>query len=502
MGADVDEVLAYQTPKVVKIKDRLLGVLKYIFMFTIFLYVIVWQVLYKGSHFQMDHLSGVARLQLQQPTRRCNPMDIDCSSNYTSLQKLPYCSQYRGDNASIVQRECKYYDALDLLTPMDGGYLVPSYIETFDQHETCEPNRTNKFKCDKKYEFVDEDGKVQDHDGRAKAKGKFFVADVESFTLLIDHSFRVDTGSVEYDDYKMQGYWLDCSEKHNTESWTPNTTWLATDEECERRPIVCLHEDCKKLHMITEDDSDEKKKGEDDSDDAGKAVSLVSTSSQEKKRSLRKSRSSVSRGDSMQGQSQIVEKSGMRSAIQDASARLQNKEVFSLKAGDVLSIRTLFAMAGRHLDDSWYDESDKVNMTTRKRGTVLVVNIHYNNLRPWTLLRPKDPPEYEISVTSRPVEKYKQMKITKTHEHTREMVVSYGTLVIVQSSGTIGVFRMIHMLIVISTSLGLLAASSVLTDLLALYVLPMRDEYTKAKFQETDDLHDLAAKREEEAHQA
>merc|ERR1719428_225433 len=125
----------------------------------------------------------------------------------------------------------------------------------------------------------------------------------------------------------------------------------------------------------------------------------------------------------MQGQSRLVEKSGMRSAIQDASARLQNKEVFSLKAGDVLSMRTLFAMAGRHLDDSWYDESDKVNMTTRKRGTVLVVNIHYNNLRPWTLLRPKDPPEYEISVTSRPVEKYKSMKVHDARAEDRDIDV-------------------------------------------------------------------------------
>merc|ERR1719263_1784944 len=133
-------------------------------------------------------------------------------------------------------------------------------------------------------------------------------------------------------------------------------------------------------------------------------------------------------------------------------------------------------MAGRSLDDVWYDPSDKVNMTTRLRGTVLVVNIHYNNMRPWTLFRPKDPPEYVISVTSRPVQKYKNMKaVVSADKESRKVTVSYGTLVIVQSSGTIGIFSMIHMLIVVSTSLGLLAAATAITDVLALYVLPLRE---------------------------
>jgi len=165
----------------------------------------------------------------------------------------------------------------------------------------------------------------------------------------------------------------------------------------------------------------------------------------------------------------------------------------------IFSISTLYAMAGRKLDDWWFDNSSKVNKTTRQRGTVLVVDIHYNNLKPWTFFTPQNPPEYEISVTSRPVEKYKYMQAIEGAGKSRQLKVAYGTLVIVQSSGTIGVFRMIHMLIVLSTSMGLLAVASVMTDLLAIYVLPLKDEYSKAKYQDTADFHDLYAKREADA---
>jgi len=197
MGTDVDEMLAYQTPKVVTIKDRTLGMLKYTFMFIIICYVFIFQLLYKGSHFQLQPHSGIARMQLQHPTKQCSPMQLDCSANYTSLKKLPYCNQYTGKSGNpTTKKECKYFDALDLLTPMDGGYLMPTFIETYDQVPGCKPSAKNNYKCDKKYAFVDGNGDIQTGSGRAKPKAQFFVADLESFTLLIDHSFRVETGTV------------------------------------------------------------------------------------------------------------------------------------------------------------------------------------------------------------------------------------------------------------------------------------------------------------------
>jgi uncharacterized membrane protein len=476
MGQDVDDLLAYQTPKVVKIKDRMLGMLKIIFMLIIFSYVVVFQLAYKGSHFQLESLSGIARLQLQHPTKKCNPMAKSCKSDYASLQNLPYCSQYTGKDASMFPKKCKYFDALDLLTPMDGGYLIPSFVQMYDMQPSCTPNAGNNYRCDKKYEFVDNNGDAQKGPGRAKPKGEFYVADMDSFTILLDHSFRVETGSVEYDDYKMQGYWLDCSDKQ----WSLNSTWLTTAAECEKKPIICKHSDCKKIGMVTEPKKPARKhRKKDRAEKGGKNL-------------LQREMSRVGTLSVGSAQDEGMEESD---ALSDIIDELPNNELFSLKVGDVLSMRTLFRMAGRSLDQSWYDPSEKANVTARKRGTVLVVNIHYNNLRPWTLFRPQNPPEYTISVTPRPVDKYKHMSIAQLDDGTRELTVAYGTLVIVQSTGTIAVFSMIHMLIVFSTSLGLLAASSVITDILALNVLPMKDEYTKAKYQETEDFHDLYASR-------
>jgi len=272
--------------------------------------------------------------------------------------------------------------------------------------------------------------------------------------------------------------------------------------DCQKKPIICLHKDCSKMGMATAP--------------AGKAPPPRDSARNVKKQLLRQSAVGTlsARGTSMMqtafsskaveiGAAQMAADS--REALEVDAAQLteflstsSETDIYSLRSGDVFSIRTLYAMAGRNLDDEWHSPEKNKTLTTRKRGTVLVVNIHYNNLKPWTLYNTMDPPEYVISVTSRPVEKYKQIMAVESSNKARELRVAYGTLLIVQSSGTIGVFRMIHMLIVVSTSLGLLAAASAVTDILALYVLPMRDEYNKAKFQDTEDFHDLYLKREEE----
>jgi hypothetical protein len=481
-GKDVDEVLAYQTPKVVVIKDRTLGILKFIFMGIIFFYVVIWQVLYKGSHFQMDQLSGVARIQLQQPVRSCNPMDLPCKSDYTSLAKLPYCSQYKGKNASVIQRDCRYFDALDLLTPLDAGYLVPSFIQQYDQKTGCKPTKRNNYKCDNAYEFVDDSGNVQTGSERAKPTGEFFVADIEDFTLLIDHPFRSNSGTVEYDDYKMQGYWLDCSDN----DWSKNSTWLTTAKDCQKKPIICKHKECEKMGMVTsESDKSSNAPGQEEG-------TKEKAPRKRRKRSLQQTVLLGAVATAADKHEDFLEANEFA-----GTEELSDSDVFSLADGDVMSIRTLYAMAGRSLDDWWYDPYDKVNKSLRKRGTVLVINIHYNNMKPFTIFKPRDPPEYTISVTSRPVDKFKNMKITDADGKKRELTVSYGTLVIVQSTGTIGIFQLIHMLIVFSSSLGLLAAASVITEVLAFNVLPLRSEYAKAKFQETEDFHNLYETRQE-----
>lgn len=491
LGVDTDEMLAYQTPKVVMIKDRLLGVLKYTLMLCIFCYVFVWQLMYQGSHFYLDHLNGVARLQLQHPTKSCNPMDTECSANYTSFQSLPYCNAYKGKNASVIQRECKYFDALDLLTPMDSGYLIPSFVQIYDQVQSCEPNASNNYACDKRYDYVDAQGGSQRIPGRAEPVGEYFVADIDSFTVLIDHSFRIETGTVEYDDHKMQGYWLDCSniDRPANSTWLP-TSSLMESSKCVKRPIVCMHDECKQLGMIEDEKTREK-------------AALLSSHSVKHRGRYSHRRDHLSVQDSTLEASNFAFHGQADSDGQDTetilaglSEKLKQRELYSIPPGDVLSLRTLYAMAGRSLDDWWYDPQSKGNMTTRKRGTVLVVNIHYTNLKPWTLFQPMDPPEYTISVTSQPVDKFKNMKAQDLPDKHRKLTVSYGTLVIVRSSGSIGVFRMIHMLIVVSTSLGLLAAASVVTDVLALYVLPLRQEYFKAKYEETEDYHDLRSKQQ------
>jgi hypothetical protein len=379
---------------------------------------------------------------------------------------------------------------MDLLSPMDSGYLIPSFVQTYNQIRSCQPNASNNYECSRRYDFVDAQGNKQQGPGRALPVGEAFVADIDTFTLLIDHSFRVESGAVEYGHRKMQGYWLDCSKK----KWTVNNTWLPkieSEDECVKRPIICAHDDCKQLGMI----EDEK---------AGETTSLLAKPSTSRLgRFVEKHGKNRRREGVLPHHSSELQVEAAIDGRDTGQLLAKTHDVYAIPPGDVLSLRTLYSMAGRSLDDSWYDADHGVNLTTRQRGTVLVVNIHYTNLKPWTLFRPMDPPEYVISVTSQPVKKFKHMKAYDLPDGKhRQLEVSYGTLVIVRSSGSIGVFRMIHMLIVFSTSLGLLAAASVVTDVLALYVLPLRKEYFKAKYEETEDYHDFREKQQAEKGEA
>merc|ERR1719181_504225 len=111
-----------------------------------------------------------------------------------------------------------------------------------------------------------------------------------------------------------------------------------------------------------------------------------------------------------------------------------NQSVIAMKGGDVLTSSMLMAMAGETLDQVWDDE-DEGALTLRLRGTALMVNIHYDNVEPWTLLYPRDPPWYTISVTSRPAHKFMHSYISEEDDAHREITWAFGVYVIVKQTG-------------------------------------------------------------------
>lgn len=479
-GQDVDDVFAYVTPKQVRVKDRSLGLLRISLMLLIFCYIVVFQVGYNGEHFKMEDVEGIARLQWQQPTMNwCNPMEAGCRSNISDAQDLPYCEQSAKAGAEkwvgARQRQCAYKDAFELPIQLAQGVLIPTYFETYRQKRMCEPSASS---CLSKYQFEEANsGALQTQRGDAHPSRDFFVAGVEDFTVLIDHSFSTASGRIAHDDYAMQGYWLDCS---------------GADERCIKRPIECVHSKCEAMgfELLQDGCVGQHCGGQPGAPKKPEAPS----------RHLRQRHSTAGELGLTEFESAANDRDG---ALAEAQQHKQMK-VIALADGDVLSIETMLAMARSSLKSKppppgGYSLDDIANSdgeTLRLRGAAIVVSIEYDNLDHWRIFTPKDPPTYTISVAMRPAHEFKHLYVSDFDIEGREVTKAYGIMMVVQQYGRIATFNLLHGLVVLTAALGLLAVSNMLTDMMAMYVFPNNEAFTARKFEVTDDMHPMNVNKE------
>jgi len=473
-GQDVDNLFAYQTVKVVKVRDRALGFVKTLLLVAIIAYIFVFNIWFKGMHFVESGVEGISRLQWQEPVNKCNPYHVECDASYTGIKDLPYCTQYSGDKpATGVVRDCDYFDAREL--PVNGilGVLLPTYIVSYKQMRACKPGAP---RCNGKWKYIHADGSLQTGTGYGTAHSSTFVADVEDFTLLIDHVFRSANGRESASDYMMQGYWKPCA-------------------DCDAKPIKCVGSAC-----------DSMRKPGTKALSKGDIASFLGLGSSKRFAALPPVRPRLwNRHDAAERLAVEANLDSDQDVGGDASfakplnlaavSELQKSsvpEVISLKEGDVLSLKTLLSMAGKSLDSSWVVPDNVQDVETiRYRGIALVVTIRYENLRRWTLFNTGDP-WYTVSVTAFPADTFKQSEVPPTtgDGKTRIFNLKYGTMVIVKQTGTLAFFEPLYALVALSSAMALLAVSNVVTELLMLNVLPRKDAYQELKYEESQDFHD------------
>jgi len=239
MDFDLDDVFKLATPKFVYIRDRYLGLLKYTFMFLIFLYVVVYDLMYNCSHLQGHPAGGYGTITMSHPSKECH--DRTCINEYASIASLKYCEQAesaveQGDSPKkgrlllskgkepklgdfiTVPRTCRYLDNDRLtLEETPNQIFVPtryvSYSQAMDKrcydplmkglkgHTPRNLGDAEAFDCKNGWETQ----------GTPK---EFFVADIGDFTLEFQHSFMApDIGmSGVSSDYK--GFFAACNTNH------------------------------------------------------------------------------------------------------------------------------------------------------------------------------------------------------------------------------------------------------------------------------------------------
>jgi len=515
----------YPTVKTARIKDSRLGLARYAFMVLIFVYVVGYQIMWRGNHLEMHDLTGVYQLNFDHPTMKsCDSTNVECGQNFTSLSKLSYCSQ--APESAPIKLPCQYWDAHQLGQLTDQGLMIPSHILTFYQQNGCKPSAANNWTCNGwLYDFLDNKGHVQPKRRQASPASEIFVADVERFTLTIDHSVRSTLGHRYYPS-EMVGYILDC--EHENKS----------DNACIPRPIPCGHKSCMPPTLVQnraaiEDHQEfrgdrrsltllglgdgahtvERKRQsrsfsktalEPDIEDA-EPDNVAVLQLQGGEELLRKTQSAAAQPGSTpaapapaddkagEGEDDQEDKWG-EVAAPGRAIDIESLGAVSIPEGDLFSIGQLLKAANVSLDKRRHNVASWIGGTYRSSGFVLVIRIHYSNVESWlgTKVLPWNPAGPSLHYTYRITQhaSHDDYMLSKVHDggsslpkNTRILSEFHGIRVLVEQTGSVATWDNIQLLLILTTTLALSAVATFITDTLALNCMPQSEEYSAIKFE-------------------
>eukprot|EP01121_Diplochlamys_sp_Union-15-3_P016596 TRINITY_DN5681_c0_g1_i2.p1 TRINITY_DN5681_c0_g1~~TRINITY_DN5681_c0_g1_i2.p1 ORF type:complete len:338 (-),score=40.67 TRINITY_DN5681_c0_g1_i2:194-1186(-) len=185
-----DSLLAYATTRIVKIRDKRLGLLYYFFLFVIFLYIVGWTLLYQKRYLHLENPVGSIRLSLLAPEHRPIP------EKRSPASQIPYCLQNSTTYRNFSNYNCTYWDEMFVTFPVteDHDMLIATRYTSISQslHNNCSL-------LDHECEYVD--------DSPAET---FYIADIEKFTLMVEHTMYAPSMNKVRNGEDLSGELLDC----------------------------------------------------------------------------------------------------------------------------------------------------------------------------------------------------------------------------------------------------------------------------------------------------
>jgi len=424
------QYVTYDSVKVVSTRSVKLGLLSRGMMIWVFAYIFLFQCMYKHRHYVKSRPVGLGRLQLQRPTKdHCNPMHPGCESDFTPMDELPYCDVYEGNETDFTGRQqpCIYMDEKQMNPTGRQHYhmLIPTRISFMDQVATNKCKADNYKHCTNVYDFPE-----------GKKPEPTFIADLDRFTLLIDHAFILPFEDVEQgapvanggaNDF--QGYVEVCE----TISELKRTG-------CKEVPIPCFS------------GCDYKAEGR------------------------RLADYTLLEGDS----------EGMPNMRRLADS--ESPDFFSIKVGDIIPMGELLRLAGIDLNNA----TSRLGESRRSEGFVIQIDVDYRNVDPYAFMSPwkTGPVKYVYRVGMLPMETYKETSQELLDDGERRILHDWhGVFVKVKLGGSIQYFFWPQLLILLTTSLGLLAAADSVIFYYACYVWKHSKEFYGCKYDKSVNLN-------------
>ncbi|CAK0903342.1 unnamed protein product [Prorocentrum cordatum] len=178
----------------------------------IFAYIVVYQLVYSWGYLKFSDPKAAVRLTMQQPTTDgCNPNDPGCNDAFVTLDQLPYCCQSNAScksnddgscscdfRPSFKNYNCTYLDGADAQKTRESSIFVSTFTHAYSQ--TRNPDcfssvSAGKTECQKLW---------LPRENLSRADTMAFTANIEDYTLLIDHSVT-DSSDHAYTSRQMQG---------------------------------------------------------------------------------------------------------------------------------------------------------------------------------------------------------------------------------------------------------------------------------------------------------
>ena len=418
-GYDTDVLLSYRTPKIVRVLDAKLGCLKYSFTLAILLYVVVYKLICQLGYVKFETPQGTVRFSLFQPTADgCDPFkNASCYDNFTALTRLPYCIQSPSSaHRDFPPKNCTYWDAVQDQVVGQSAITLTTRVTEYAQERACHTIHGNQTSCHKLWKNV------------APVEGStYFIADVDRFTLLIDHSVGTPTLNLSATSRQMAG------------SLHVRSINAVTDTLCSTDPTA-----------ITTD-----------SESSGSGGSSSTSSS------------SSSSSDAA---------AATRATKAPCVIPPRHPDGESL---DIYEVGTLLQAAGVDLDSGSFGDGH----SQRYEGAILLLYIRYANTYSWSGVAEHIRYEYEsaqlVDATFKSVD-----AVYTAFPNARQVRNRHGVRIFVVQTGRLGVFDGTQLLLQLTTSLTLLALANTVVDYLMIYGMPLRNLYKKYKYEVTEDMSD------------
>lgn len=506
MGQDSDSLFAYTTPKVVWVRDRYVGLCYYLMMFLAMCWVILGQILWRNEHFQMKDVKGVPRMWITHPTlNQCDHNLEGCVADYKPLSKLPYCNEHSGGPLVKKPANCIFADKHTILPDglFDSKVFIPTSVVLISEHRHCRPSASNGYACDSEY--------IQDWAGRDSYLSNTemsYYADVEDYVIQFTSTYHRD--DISGTSLEHPGFYYACeskerevkdrtwemrvSEPHGCEAGGKKKTFpCAPGARCDKErarapPTISVHSTIglegegsqdayfNPLHGPTEQ----------------RTMFLQAPGGPPRlRRPGAPPQQALTALHAHSNSTRGLRDDHADEPQWDMGTKRETPDVFSSSWGDMFKVGKMLSLAHIDLDRDYNIDG----MSTRMSGTILEISIMYENLVPFlsSFGQSQIQYTYKLSEKKLPYMSREFLAPVQPSEYPerRTIVWQGGLLIVFTVAGQFGFFSIVYLLIMLTTSLALLATAHRMTDLFSIYAHPRRRNYFHLKYQVSPDFSDM-----------